>query len=94
MKIDNRLNVQDQVQAIKFGMVGYKYRHFKGGMYVVIDIAVHSETEEAMVIYKSCDKPYLTWCRPLEMFMSEVDHEKYPDVKQKFRFERVGKHEN
>ena len=85
---DNRMNVQAEIRHIKEDMVGYLYKHFKGGLYVVTDIAVHSETEEPMVIYRSYNDPSLVWCRPLSMFVSEVDHEKYPDVKQLMRFER------
>lgn len=88
MKI--RMDVQTQVNCMKSAMVGFRYRHFKGGVYIVTDIAVHSETAEPMVIYKSFDNPTLVWCRPLNMFMSEVDHEKYPNVKQLMRFERIG----
>lgn len=88
--MDNRINVQNQANCMKGSMVGCKYRHFKGGIYVVTDIAVHSETEEQMVIYHSFYHPERVWCRPLSMFLSEVDHEKYPDVKQKMRFEKVG----
>lgn len=91
--MDNRMKVQEQVNGMKEKMVGFRYRHFKGGIYVVTDIAVHSETEEPMVIYKSFDNPKLVWCRPLSMFLSEVDHEKYPDVKQHMRFERIGENE-
>ena len=89
--MDNRLKVQKQISEMKSDMVGYRYRHFKGGVYVITDIAVHSETEEPMVIYKSFDAPEFVWCRPLDMFLSEVDHEKYPDVKQCMRFERIEK---
>lgn len=85
---DNRMKVQAEIRHIKDDMVGYLYKHFKGGLYVVTDIAVHSETEEPMVIYRSWHDPLLVWCRPLSMFLSEVDHEKYPDVKQLMRFER------
>ena len=88
--MDSRNNAQNQVNCMKDSMVGCKYRHFKGGMYEVTDIAVHSETEEPMVIYHSCDHPDYVWGRPLSMFLSEVDHEKYPDVEQKMRFEKVG----
>ena len=87
--MDKRMEMQQKIQSIKEEMVGFRYRHFKGGVYIVSDIAVHSETEEPMVIYKSFDNPTLVWARPLSMFMSEVDHAKYPDVKQKFRFERM-----
>ena len=87
--MDNRMKVQKEVQIMKDSMVGCRYRHFKGGICLVTDIAVHSETEEPMVIYKSFNNLDLVWCRPLSMFLSEVDHEKYPDVKQVMRFERV-----
>ena len=87
--MDKRMEMQQKIQSIKEEMVGFRYRHFKGGVYVVENIGVHSETEEAMVIYRSFADPSLVWVRPLSMFMSEVDHTKYPDVKQKFRFERM-----
>lgn len=83
------MQVQEQANRMKEEMVGYRYRHFKGGIYIVTDIAVHSETEELMVVYKTFDQPDLVWCRPLSMFLSEVDHKKYPDVKQAMRFERI-----
>ena len=86
---DNRMKVQQEIRHAKKVMVGYMYRHFKGGIYVVKDIAVHSETEEPMVIYRSFYDSSLVWCRPLSMFMSEVDHKKYPDAKQRMRFERM-----
>lgn len=94
--MDNRMEVQKQVNCMKKGIVGFRYRHFKGGIYDVTDIAVHSETEEPMVIYKTFNNTENTeyvWCRPLSMFLSEVDHEKYPDVKQAMRFERMGQAE-
>ena len=68
------------------------YRHFKGKFYKIIAVGHHSETGEKMVIYydlsgknSTIDNPCI---RPLDMFLSEVDHEKYPDVKQKYRFEK------
>ena len=91
--MDNRMNVQAQIKRLKAEMIGYRYRHFKGGVYVVTDLAVHSETEEPMVIYRNFRAPSLVWCRPLSMFVSEVDREKYPYVKQHMRFERIGEAE-
>ncbi|MBN1064866.1 UNVERIFIED_ORG: hypothetical protein B2H95_06500 [Clostridium botulinum] len=65
------------------------YRHFKGREYEVIDIAIHSETREKFVVYKVLYGDFKTFIRPYDMFMSKVDKEKYPDIKQKYRFEYI-----
>ena len=63
------------------------YKHFKGDYYLVLDIAKSSETEEEYVVYRALYGNNELWIRPVDMFLSEVDHEKYTDVTQKNRFE-------
>lgn len=77
------------------------YRHFKGNIYRVLGLAKHTETNETLVIYRCCDLNFLNgveeygdiYARPIEMFLSEVDREKYPNVKQKYRFELIGEYD-
>ena len=58
-------------------------------LYLIRDIAVNTETDERMVIYASIEDPNKIYVRPYDMFCSEVDHEKYPNIKQKYRFAKI-----
>lgn len=63
------------------------YRHFKGDYYIVEDIAIHSETKEKYVVYRGLYGTHELYIRPMDMFLSKVDKEKYPNVEQEYRFE-------
>ena len=86
--MDKRQTQQILAERYK-DMIGKTYRHFKGGKYEVIDIAVHSENAGLLVIYKSKKDPALVWARPINIFLSDVDKEKYPLARQDQRFVEV-----
>ena len=75
---------EKQMNQIKINGI---YKHFKGDYYLLVDVAKHSETGEDYVVYRKLYEDCALWVRPLDMFLEEVDHEKYPEVDQKYRFQ-------
>ena len=65
------------------------YRHFKGNYYYVEDCATDSESGETVVIYRPLYGERRLWVRPLSMFLSAVDRQKYPHAEQEYRFEQI-----
>lgn len=85
--MNEREAAQSAAKFYRQNMIGKTYKHFKGATYVVDGIAIHSESAKLLVIYHKTGYPYTQWARPLEMFLSPVDKQKYPDAAQERRFE-------
>lgn len=88
-----RINRGDIVKHFKRETIPESESYKAEYLYRVIDIAKHTETGEMLVIYQALyhnddmGVNFGVYARPYDMFMSEVDHDKYPDIKQKYRFE-------
>lgn len=69
--------------------IGKTYKHFSGKKYRILMIARDSETTRDVVIYESLYGDHIIWARDYDLFNALVDHEKYPDCNQKYRFEQI-----
>lgn len=67
--------------------IGGIYKHFKGNMYIVEDFVHDARDGKILILYRACEGKQERWVRSVDEFLSEVDHTKYPNVKQKYRFE-------
>lgn len=83
------LHVGDIVQHFKREILPPEQLGSSRYLYRILNVAAHTETGELLVIYESLNIPKSVYARPLEMFTSEVDKVKYPEIKQKYRFERM-----
>lgn len=90
MNMNNRFKDGDIVQHFKREMLSDEERETNKYLYEIVGVALHSETREPMMVYRPLYDDGGMYVRPLDMFLSEVDHEKYPEVKQKYRFEKIG----
>lgn len=87
--MENRFKPGDIVQHFKRELLDLEERGTDKYLYEIIGVAIHSETREEMMVYKPLYDDGGMYIRPLDMFLSEVDHEKYPDVRQEYRFEKI-----
>lgn len=86
--MENRLHPGDIVKNFKRETVSADSNQY---LYKILDFATHSETGEKLVIYQALYSPFGVWARPYEMFMGKTDKEKYPEIEQEYRFEKVEK---
>ena len=63
------------------------YKHFKGDLYIVEDIALDSNTLEKIVVYRGLYEDSPLWTRPLDDFIEKVNKDKHPEVTQEYKFE-------
>ena len=87
--MENRFRPGDIVQHFKREMLSEEERAGDMYLYEIVGVALHSETRAQMMVYRPLYGDGGMYVRPLEMFLSETDHEKYPQVKQKYRFEKA-----
>ena len=82
---EHDIQVGDIVQHFKREWVSADTSEY---LYKVLAVAHHTENGEKLMIYQALYAPFKICARPYDMFMSEGDREKYPDIKQKYRVEK------
>lgn len=85
---DEEMELYERLQQLN-SHIGKLGRHFKGKCYLIMDRVMHTETGEDLVIYKAMYGDYKKFARPIDMFLSRVDTEKYPEATQKYRMEFI-----
>lgn len=83
------MQIGDIVKHFKWETLSEEEKKQNKYIYRIVDFAEHTETGEKLVIYQAMYPPFNTYARPLEMFFSKVDRNKYPDIKQEYRLEKV-----
>lgn len=86
---DRTFKPGDIVRHFKRETLGEEDLRANKYLYEIVGVAIHSETREEMMVYRALYDDGGMYVRPLQMFMEEVDHVKYPEIKQKYRFEKV-----
>ena len=86
---DRTFKPGDIVRHFKRETLGEEDLRANKYLYEIVGVAIHSESREEMMVYRALYDDGGMYVRPLQMFMEEVDHVKYPEIKQKYRFEKV-----
>ena len=86
-RFENRFEPGDIVCHFKRETLSEEEKNSGLYTYEIVGVAVHTETREEMMVYRALYGDKGMFARPLEMFLGEVDREKYPEIRQKYRFE-------
>ena len=89
MNESRKISTGDIVRHFKYETLSEQEKSENKYTYVIREFARHTETEEELVIYQALYGDFGTYARPKMMFLSEVDREKYPDIRQRYRFEKI-----
>ena len=81
--------IGDIVRHFKYETLDYDDKRQNKYTYIIRGFAKHTETGEKLVVYQALYGDFEVFARPLDMFISEVDHVKYPDINQKYRLETI-----